>query len=141
MGIELKNINLENVTIEEQISKLLEEVNEFIYAVLKKDATNAPKECLDVFQSAIGVLDKGVNMNADYLMECYPEHLKKIENRPRVKDGYWVRYRRVGKRFKDERLTLHLKIPEAYIEDVIKSMKCSGYDIIEVNEINEEERS
>ncbi len=138
MGIELKNINLEGITIEEQISKFLEEVNEFIYTVLKKDPTNAPKECFDVIQSAVSLLDIGVNMNAEYLMSCYDEHLKKIENRPRVKAGYWVVYRRKGRLFKNERLTLHLRVPEVNLKDVIYSMHYSGYDILKVTESYEE---
>lgn len=80
--IKLKNINLENISMVEQIKKVGEEHCEFITAVLKKDSSNAVEEFYDLLQAGLGALDK-MGINAEKVMEQYQEHLEKIKNRPR----------------------------------------------------------
>ena len=84
-GVELQNINLDGITQQEQIKKVYEEVDEFIQAIIKGDATNAIEEYFDVGQSCLGALQK-MGLNADYVMSQYPKHLSKIVNRPRSKE-------------------------------------------------------
>lgn len=83
--IELKNINLEGITIKQQIQKIHEEVDEFVQAVIKGDATNAVEEYFDVLQASLGALQK-MGLSADYVMSQYDKHLEKIRFRPRVKE-------------------------------------------------------
>lgn len=82
--IELKNINLEGITIKQQIQKIHEEVDEFVQAILKHDATNSIEEYFDVLQSGLGALQK-MGLSAEYVMSQYTKHLEKIKDRPRVK--------------------------------------------------------
>lgn len=83
--IELKNINLEGITIEQQIQKVYEEVDEFVQAILKGDVTNAVEEYFDVGQSCLGALQK-MGLSAEYVMSQYHKHITKIKDRPRVKE-------------------------------------------------------
>lgn len=82
--IELKNINLDGITQQEQINKIYEEVDEFVQAITKHDATNAVEEFFDVGQSCLGALQK-MGLSADYVMSQYGKHLDKIKDRPRNK--------------------------------------------------------
>ncbi len=82
--IELKNINLDGITQGEQIKKIYEEVDEFVQAVIKGDATNSVEEFFDVVQSCLGALQK-MGLDADYVMSQYGKHLEKLKDRPRVK--------------------------------------------------------
>ena len=82
--IELKNINLEGITSIQQINKVHEEVDEFVQAVIKGDATNGIEEFFDVVQASLGALQK-MGLLAEYVMSQYPKHLEKIKDRPRVK--------------------------------------------------------
>lgn len=84
-GVELKNIDLGGITQSEQISKIYEEVDEFVQAIIKGDVTNAIEEYLDVGQSGLGALQK-MGLSAEYVMSQYPKHLEKIKDRPRVKE-------------------------------------------------------
>ena len=84
-GVELQNINLDGITQQEQIKKVYEEVDEFVQAIIKGDATNAVEEYFDVLQTSLGALQK-MGLNADYVMSQYPKHLSKIVNRPRSKE-------------------------------------------------------
>lgn len=83
--IELKNIPLDGITIEQQINKIYEEVDEFVQAIIKGDVTNAVEEYFDVSQSSLGALQK-MGLSAEYVMSQYVKHLSKIVNRPRVKE-------------------------------------------------------
>ncbi len=83
--IELKNINLDGITQQEQINKIYEEVDEFVQAVIKGDVTNAIEEFFDVGQSCLGALQK-MGLNAEYVMSQYSKHLSKIKDRPRIKE-------------------------------------------------------
>lgn len=82
--IELKNINLSGITLEEQIEKVKEEDQEFLKAIEKHDVVNAVEEWWDKGQSGLGALKK-IGVNAEYVMEQYPQHLEKLKNRPRNK--------------------------------------------------------
>lgn len=84
-GIELKNINLEGITQQEQIQKVYEETDKFVQAVIKGDITNAVEEYFDVLQAGLGVLSK-MGLNAGYVMSRYGKHLEKIKLRPRSKE-------------------------------------------------------
>lgn len=89
--IELKNINLDNISISEQITKIEEEDNEFNMALLEYGyhknyitQNHLIEEFWDTVQARIGVLQKvGIDINT--IMEQYPKHLEKIRNRPRNK--------------------------------------------------------
>ncbi len=80
--IELKNINLDGVTIMRQINKVYEEVNEFEMAVIMGDIDNAVEEFFDVVQASLGALHK-MGLSAEYVMEQYPKHIEKLKFRPR----------------------------------------------------------
>ena len=80
--IELKNINLEGITITEQIRKIEEENDEFRTAVIKGDVDNAVEEFFDLMQASLGALQK-MGLRADYVMKQYPKHLEKLKFRPR----------------------------------------------------------
>lgn len=80
--IELKNINLDGVTIMRQINKVYEEVNEFEMAVIMGDIDNAVEEFFDVVQASLGALQK-MGLSAEYVMEQYPKHIEKLKFRPR----------------------------------------------------------
>ncbi len=80
--IELKNINLDGVTIMRQINKVYEEVNEFEMAVVMGDVDNAVEEFFDVVQASLGALQK-MGLSAEYVMEQYPKHIEKLKFRPR----------------------------------------------------------
>jgi len=80
--IELKNINLDGITIKKQIDKVHEEVNEFEQAVIKGDVDNSIEEFFDVVQAGLGALHK-MGLSAEYVMEQYPKHIEKLKFRPR----------------------------------------------------------
>lgn len=84
-GIELKNINLEGITQQEQIQKVYEETDEFVQAIIKGDVTNTIEEYFDVLQSGLGALQK-MGLSAEYIMSQYGKHLEKIKLRPRSKE-------------------------------------------------------
>lgn len=98
--IELKNIDLENVTLKEQYKKAFEEQHELeieLYKLERKifaqSLTSLPvymetyrqnviSEFWDVVQAWLGVLAKdGITSSA--VMAGYPKHLEKIKHRPR----------------------------------------------------------
>ncbi|CAG9702623.1 conserved hypothetical protein [Clostridium neonatale] len=90
--IELKNIDLSNVTFAGEVNKYDEETNEFFEAlhIFMYSKTNENKEHLieefwDTVQAEIGLLDK-LGITALEVMQEYPKHLEKIKNRPRVKE-------------------------------------------------------
>ncbi|MEG1256635.1 hypothetical protein [Clostridium sp.] len=83
--IKLKNINLENITIVEQIKKVGEEHCEFVTAIVSGDSSNAIEEFFDLVQASLGALDK-MGLSAEYVMQQYPKHLEKLKSRPRVKE-------------------------------------------------------
>lgn len=85
MSIELKNINLDGITQQEQINKIYEEVDEFSQGVVMGDLDNSIEEFFDVVQAGLGALQK-MGLSADYVMSQYPKHLSKIKDRPRVKE-------------------------------------------------------
>ena len=81
--IELKNINLEKVTLLDQIRKVKEEDQEFLDAVRYEEEEHAIEEFWDKVQSSIGLLYKMRGITADEVMSGYKYHLEKIKNRPR----------------------------------------------------------
>lgn len=83
MDIELKNINLENVTLIDQVSKVKEEDQEFLNAVRYEEEEHAIEEFWDKVQSSLGLLYKMRGITADEVMSGYKYHLEKIKNRPR----------------------------------------------------------
>ncbi|NFI05954.1 hypothetical protein FC959_16600 [Clostridium botulinum] len=100
LSIKLINIDLSKVTIVEQMSKADEEKKELEDAILlyttkksnnedKQEIENERKHVIEEFwdtvQSNLGVLDK-IGINAQEVMQGYPAHLVKLEDRPRVKE-------------------------------------------------------
>ena len=85
MDIELKNINLENVTLIDQVSKVKEEDQEFLNAVRYEEEEHAIEEFWDKVQSSLGLLYKMRGITAEEVMQYYKYHLEKIKNRPRFK--------------------------------------------------------
>ncbi|WP_346905920.1 hypothetical protein [Clostridium sp.] len=83
--ISLKNIQLEGITIDEQIQKVFEELHEFIQGAMWGGIDNAIEEYFDVIQSGLGVLYK-LGIDAEQVMKEYPKHLEKIKERPRRKE-------------------------------------------------------
>lgn len=80
--IKLKNIDLSKVPKEEQIEKIIEELQEFWIAYNNKDKENLKEEFFDVMQSMLGLMHKE-GITAEEVMEGYTKHLEKIKNRPR----------------------------------------------------------
>ena len=92
MEIQLKNIDLEGYSLEEQKEKLLEEINELLKVTIDIDANNSfehfSEETFDILQVCIGIAEKKYNKSANDLMQEYPKHLLKMEqrgNKPRKK--------------------------------------------------------
>lgn len=85
MAIELKNIDLDNISLKEQMEKVAEETKELQEAILNKPVENILEEFLDVVQANLGLLSK-FGISADRVMEYYPKHLEKLKFRPRVKE-------------------------------------------------------
>ena len=80
--IKLVNINLETISLREQIEKIDEEDTEFIKAIMKEDAENIIEEFWDCVQVRLGLLEK-IGIDANRVMEFYPKHLEKLKDRPR----------------------------------------------------------
>ena len=85
MNIELRNINLENVSLLEQVNKVKEEDQEFLDAVRYEEEEHAIEEFWDKVQSSLGLLHKVRGITADEVMQYYKYHLEKIKNRPRFR--------------------------------------------------------
>lgn len=86
-GIELKNIDLSEVTIEEQIAKIIEEDIEFLKALNNNNNhSEVIEELLDTFQARIGLAYLKCGITAKDIMEGYPMHLEKLPYRPRIKE-------------------------------------------------------
>lgn len=76
----MKKIKLDaNVTVEEQIEKVKEEVQEFYDAVENKDAENTIEEFYDVIQSMLGVIS--IQDLEDELHDGLCKHNKKLISR------------------------------------------------------------
>ena len=82
-GIELKNIDLSEVSIEEQTAKVIEEDIEFLKALNNNNHSEIIEELLDTFQARIGLAYLKCGITAKDIMEGYPMHLEKLKNRPR----------------------------------------------------------
>ena len=98
--IELKNIDLENVTLKEQYKKAFEEQHELEIELMKLEEKihlqsltsvvivnsierqKVIDEFWDLVQAWLGVLDKYC-ITAEEVMKGYSKHLEKIKNRPR----------------------------------------------------------
>lgn len=89
LAIQLKNIDLSNITDLQQCIKIDEEqdefsqaFNEYIVNKTKDNKSHVIEEFWDVVQSIIGFLDMN-EINVNDLMKEYNKHLEKIKNRPR----------------------------------------------------------
>lgn len=82
--IELKNIDLSKVSIEGQLKKIDEEEKEFMECLVNPEESkeHTIEEFLDTVQAMIGLLYK-LGITAQDVMDYYPNHLKKLETRPR----------------------------------------------------------
>ncbi|NFO86472.1 hypothetical protein FDC58_10580 [Clostridium botulinum] len=100
LSIQLKNIDLTEINIVEQMNKSDEEKKELEDAILlyttkksnnedmqeiENERKHVIEEFWDTVQSNLGVLDK-LGIKAQEVMEGYQEHLVKLEDRPRVKE-------------------------------------------------------
>lgn len=81
--IELKNIDLSNVEMEEQVEKVFEEDREFIHAIIRGTKKEVIEELCDKFQAALGLAEKVRGITAAEVMQYWPKHLEKMEHRPR----------------------------------------------------------
>ncbi len=99
LSIQLKNIDLTEINIVEQMNKFDEEKKELEDAVLlyttkksknediqeiENERKHVIEEFWDTVQANLGILDK-LGINAQEVMEGYSKHLVKLEDRPRVK--------------------------------------------------------
>lgn len=93
--IQLKNINLEGITLTEQYKKIEEEEKEFSDSLLSMkydneketyylDIDHVIEEFYDTIQAKLGLLNM-FGISADEVMKHYLKHLEKLENRPRTK--------------------------------------------------------
>ena len=85
MQIELRNIDLSGISIKEQLEKANEEERELLDALANRNKDNAIEEFWDCVQVRLGMLQIGLGITADEVMEGYQKHLEKIKNRPRGK--------------------------------------------------------
>ncbi len=91
-SIVLKNIDLSQVSLVEQKLEFEKEIEEFKEALFNYEhgysiKRHIIKKYFDMMQTGLGLLQK-VNINADEVMEGYPKHLLKMEqrgNKPRKK--------------------------------------------------------
>ena len=85
MKIQLKNIDLEGYTLEEEKAKLLEEINERIKIIIDADINNSfehfSEETFDILQVCIGIAEKKYQKSADDVMKEYSKHILKMEQR------------------------------------------------------------
>lgn len=84
MSVVLKNINLSEYTIEQQINKVAEEELEFFEAFDTKGELEIIEEFWDTVQAKLGLLSMKGIMASD-VMDGYINHLRKLPFRPRVK--------------------------------------------------------
>lgn len=96
-AITLKNIDVSEISLEDQMQKLYEERHEFEMAVLEALVDRTPEndkhaieELLDEFQAGLSYLQKTLGITAQEVMDHYYLHEEKIRNRPRDKkvNGY-----------------------------------------------------
>lgn len=78
--VELKNMDLDETTLMNQLRKVEKENNEFETAIVKNDINDAIEEFWDKVQSSLGALEK-IGIKADIVVRDYPKHLEKIKNR------------------------------------------------------------
>lgn len=91
-AITLRNIDVSDITLEEQIDKLHEERHEFEMAVLEalvdrnyEHDKHAIEELLDEFQAGLSYLYKTLGITAQEVMDHYYLHEEKLKLRPRKK--------------------------------------------------------
>lgn len=78
--VELKNIDLNETTLMDQLRRIEKENNEFETAIVKSHTNDAIEEFWDKVQSSLGALEK-IGIKADIVAQDYPRHLKKISNK------------------------------------------------------------
>lgn len=83
MSIELKNIDLDNISLKEQLEKVAKETNELQHFLLNEPVENIISKFWNVVQANLGVLSK-LGINADRVMEYYPRHLAMLEHKPSI---------------------------------------------------------
>lgn len=81
--IELKNIDLSNVSISEQLNKSEEEDLEFQEAIFTGTDEEVLEELCDKIQAALGLAAKVRGITAADVMSYWDIHLDKLKNRPR----------------------------------------------------------
>lgn len=84
----IKAIDISEVTKEQQVNKFIEEVAEFLAAIVKNDVENIKEEYCDILTSGIGVLKKyGISEDEveNYFENKHMEKLKKRNFKPRNK--------------------------------------------------------
>ena len=91
-AITLRNIDVSDITLEDQIDKLHEERHEFEMAVLEalvdrnyEHDKHAIEELLDEFQAGLSYLYKTLGITAQEVMDHYYLHEEKLKLRPRKK--------------------------------------------------------
>lgn len=86
MGIQFMNIDLRKYNTKEQYEKLEEEIAEFDEALIIGTDEEVKEELLDVVQAMLGLVERERNINAKEVTEYYPIWVKKLKNRPRIKE-------------------------------------------------------
>lgn len=89
-NIELKNINLSQISISGEVAKKSEEDKEFMDALLevlyepnKRNYEHVKEEAADVIQTVLSIL-KMVNIDTvEFAQYWNNKHLEKLKNRPR----------------------------------------------------------
>lgn len=92
-AITLKNIDISDISLEEQIQKLDEERKEFEFAVLEalherspENDRHAIEEAFDEIQAVLSYLQKTLGISAQEVMDHYYLHEAKLKSRPRKKE-------------------------------------------------------
>lgn len=82
MSIELKNIDLDNISLKEQLEKVVKESKKLQHFIMNEPIENIIGEFWNVVQANLGLLSK-LGINEDRVMEYYPKHLEKLKYRPK----------------------------------------------------------
>ena len=92
-AITLRNIDISEIGLDEQFSKMKEEDHEFEMAVLEALVDRSPEhdrhaieEFWDKVQSSLSYMQKTLGINAQEVMDHYYLHEEKLKSRPRKKE-------------------------------------------------------
>lgn len=83
------NLEEKNITIENQIDKVYEELGEVVQAIRNKDTENFYEEIFDVMVSVLNLCDISINrLPLEELTRISIKHAEKLKNRENKLNGF-----------------------------------------------------